>query len=159
VVSQSVLKQPPILPGWMGAPDPFDFDARSVFFAPDARRFTQSTMSYVSMAGLSVSIEQLLSLGENRIEAHARQLGAMLVDGSREYGWEPFHDIHAVAASPHVISLGHPQERAAEAVEKLRAQKIICSARGERIRVSLAPYNDASDVMQFIQALAGFHSA
>src|SRR5262250_2354212 len=119
-VSESLLKQPPILPGWMGAPDPFDFDAKSVSFAPDARRFTQSTMSYVSMAGLSVSIEHLLSLGENRIEAHARQLAAMLVDGAREYGWEPFHDVHAVDASPHIISLGHHRKRASETVEKLR---------------------------------------
>ena len=158
-VSESLLKQPPILPGWMGAPDPFDFGAKSVSFAPDARRFTQSTMSYVSMAGLSVSIEHLLSLGENRIEAHARQLAAMLVDGVREYGWEPFHDVHAVAASPHIISLGHRRKHASETVEKLRAQRIICSARGERIRVSLAPYNDGSEVMKFIQALAGFHSA
>ena len=158
-VSESLLKQLPILPGWMGAPDPFDFEAKSVFFASDARRFTQSTMSYVSMAGLTVSIEQLLSLGENRIEAHARQLAAMLVDGAREYGWEPFHDVQAVAASPHIISLGHRRKHPLETVQKLRDQKIICSARCGRIRVSLAPYNDASDVMKFIQALAGFHAA
>src|SRR6201984_3621940 len=50
VVSESLLKQLPILPGWMGAPDPFDLDAKSVSFASDARRFTQSTMSYVSFA-------------------------------------------------------------------------------------------------------------
>src|SRR2546429_4914104 len=68
-------------------------------------------MSYVSFAGLTVSIEQLLSLGEYRIEAHARQLAAMLVDGAREYGWEPFHDVHGVAASPHIISLGHGRKR------------------------------------------------
>jgi len=158
-ISESLLKQPPMLPGWMGAPDPFDFDAKSVSFAPHARRFTQSTMSYVSMAGLSVSIEHLLSLGENQIEVHARQLAAMLVDGVREYGWEPFHDVHAVAASPHIISLGHRRKHASETVEKLRAERIICSARGERIRVSLAPYNDASDVMKFIRVLAGFRSA
>jgi selenocysteine lyase/cysteine desulfurase len=113
----------------------------------------------MQIAGLTASIEQLLSLGENRIEAHARQLAAMQVDGAREYGWEPFHDVHAVAASPHIISLGHRLKRASETVEKLRAQRIICSARAERIRVSLAPYNDGSDVMKFIQALAGFHSA
>jgi cysteine desulfurase / selenocysteine lyase len=158
-VSESLLKQLPILPGWMGAPDPFDFEAKSVSFASDARRFTQSTMSYVSMAGLTVSIEQLLPLGENRIEAHARQLAAMLVDGAREYGWEPFHDVHAVAASPHIISLGHRRKHALETVQKLRDQRIICSARCGRIRVSLAPYSDASDVMKFIQALAGFHAA
>ena len=159
VVSESLLKQIPILPGWMGATEPFDFDAKSVSFASDARRFTQSTMSYVSIAGLTVSIEQLLALGENRIEEHARQLAGMLVDGAYEYGWEPFHDVHDVAASPHIISLGHSRKRARETVEKLRDQRIICSARGERIRVSLAPYNDASDVMKFIRVLAGFHSA
>ena len=157
--SESLLKQLPILPGWMGASDPFDFDAKSVSFASDARRFTQSTMSYVSITGLTVSIEQLLSLGENRIEEHARQLAALLVDGAREYGWEPFHDVHAVAASPHIISLAHSRQSARETVEKLRNQRIICSARGERIRVSLAPYNDAGDVMKLLQALAGFHSA
>jgi selenocysteine lyase/cysteine desulfurase len=157
-VSESFLKELPILPGWIGAANPFDFDAKSVSFASDARRFTQSTMSYVSIAGLTVSIEQLLSLGENRVEEHARQLAAMLVDGAREYGWEPFHDVHNVAASPHIISLGHSRRRAQETVEKLRDQRIICSARGERIRVSLAPYNDAGDVMKLVQALAGFHS-
>jgi selenocysteine lyase/cysteine desulfurase len=143
----------------MGASDPFDFDAKSLSFASDARRFTQSSMSYVSIAGLTISIEQLLSLGENRIEAHARQLAAMLVDGAREYGWEPFHDVHGVPASPHIISLAHSRQSARETVEKLRDQRIICSARGERIRVSLAPYNDAGDVMKLLQALAGFHSA
>jgi selenocysteine lyase/cysteine desulfurase len=158
-VSESLLKQLPILPGWMGASDPFDFDAKSLSFASDARRFTQSTMPYVSMAGLIISIEQLLSLGENRIEAHARQLAVLLVDGAREYGWEPFHDVHGVATSPHIVSLAHSRKRARETVEKLRDQRIICSARGERIRVSLAPYNDAGDVMKLLQAFAGFHSA
>jgi selenocysteine lyase/cysteine desulfurase len=158
-VSESLVKQLPILPGWMGAADPFDFDAKSLSFASEARRFTQSTMSYVSFAGLTVSIEQLLPLGENRIEAHARQLAVMLVDGAREYGWEPFHDVHGVMASPHIISLGHRRISARQTVEKLRGQRIICSARGERIRVSLAPYNDASDVMKLFQAFAGLHSA
>jgi selenocysteine lyase/cysteine desulfurase len=116
-------------------------------------------MSYVSIAGLTVSIEQLLSLGEKRIEMHARDLAVMLIDGAREYGWEPFHDIHGVTASRHIISLGHKRIRARESVEKLREQRIICSARGDRIRVSLAPYNDASDVMKLLQALAGFHSS
>jgi len=158
-LSEFLLKQFPILPGWMGAADPFDFDAKSLSFASDARRFTQSTMSYVSIAGLTVSIEQLVSLGETRIEAHARQLAAMLVDGAREYGWKPFHDVHAVHASPHIISLAHSRQSARETVEELRNQRIVCSARGERIRVSLAPYNDAGDVMKLLQALAGFHSA
>src|SRR2546427_4950222 len=68
----NLLEESPSLPVWMGATDPFGFDATSVSLANDARRYTQSTMSYVSMVGLVVAIEQLLSLGEARIEAHAR---------------------------------------------------------------------------------------
>jgi cysteine desulfurase/selenocysteine lyase len=157
VVSESLLERLPILPGWMSAPDPFDFDAKSVSFAPDARRFTQSTMSYVSIAGLTVSIEQLLSLGEDHIEAHARQLAAILIDGAHECGWEPFRDVNGVGASPHIISLGHSRKGAQEAVARLRDQKIICSARGGRLRVSLAPYNNSGDVKELVQFLTGFH--
>ena len=78
VMSPLLLEQIPPLPGWMGASDPFGFDATSVSLANDARRYTQSTMSYATMAGLVVAVEQLLSLGEARIEAHARSLAAML---------------------------------------------------------------------------------
>ena len=113
---------------------------------PDARRFTQSTMSYVSIAGLTVSIEQLLSLGRTELKRMHVNC-AMLVVVAREYGWEPFHDVDGVAASPHIMLLGHSRTRARETVERLRNQRIICSARGERIRVFLAPYNDASDVV------------
>ena len=80
----------------------------------------------------------------------------MLVDGAREYGWKPFHDVYGVPASPHIISLAHSRQSARQTVEKLRDQRIICSARGERIRESLAAYNDAGDVIKLIQALSGF---
>ena len=59
-----LLEQIHPLPGWMGAADPFGFDATTLSLANDARRYTQSTMSYVSMAGLVVAIEELLFGGE-----------------------------------------------------------------------------------------------
>jgi selenocysteine lyase/cysteine desulfurase len=68
VMSPLLLEQIPPLPGWMGAPDPFAFDARSIQLADDARRYTQSTMSYVSVAGLTVSLDQLLSLGVDQMD-------------------------------------------------------------------------------------------
>ena len=79
-VSPRLLEGIPPLPGWMGAPEPFGFDALSVLVAPDARRFTQSTMSYVSMAGLTVALDQLLALGVARIDAHAQTLAALLIE-------------------------------------------------------------------------------
>jgi len=87
IMSPLLLEQIPPLPGWMGASDPFRFDATSLSLASDARRYTQSTMSYASITGLVVAVEQLLSLGEARIEAHARSLAGMLIsDASNAFG-------------------------------------------------------------------------
>jgi cysteine desulfurase/selenocysteine lyase len=154
IISPLLLERIPPLPGWMGAPDPFEFDATSVSLANDARRYTQSTMSYASMVGLTVAVEQLLSLGQARIEAHARTLAAMLVSDASKYGWKPFRSLGDPAASPHIISLGHPRESVQAVVKSLRGLNIVCGIRGGRIRISLAPYNDASDVNTLIEAFA-----
>ena len=154
IMSPLLLEQIPPLPGWMGASNPFQFDATSVSLANDARRYTQSTMSYVSMAGLVVAVEQLSSLGEARIEAHALSLAAKLASDAGKYGWQPFRSVGDLAGSPHIISLGHPRERVHATVERLRCQNIVCGTRGGRIRISLAPYNNASDVDTLVEALA-----
>jgi cysteine desulfurase/selenocysteine lyase len=159
VMSPLLLEQIPPLPGWMGAPDPFAFDARSIQLADDARRYTQSTMSYVSVAGLTVSLDQLLSLGVHQIEEHARQLASILVDGSAGYGWKPFRPLGEPAASSHIISLAHSSNSIEEAAAALRSRNIVCSTRGGRIRISLAPYNDESDVDTVIEAFASVHAA
>jgi len=101
-----------------------------------------------------VAVDQLLSAGEGPIEAHARSLAALLVSGASKYGWQPFRRVGDPAASPHIISLGCPRESAQAIVEELRSHNIVCGTRGGRIRISLAPYNDASDVTTLIEALA-----
>jgi cysteine desulfurase / selenocysteine lyase len=155
IMSPLLLEQIPPLPGWMGATEPFGFDATSLSLANDARRYTQSTMSYVCMAGLVTAIEQLLSLDETRIEAHARSLAATLVSEAAKYGWQPFRSVGDPAGSLHIISLGRPRKSVQAMVERLRSHNIVCSTRGGRIRISLAPYNDESDVNALIEAFAG----
>ena len=155
IMSPLLLEQIPPLPGWMGAREPFGFDATSLSLATDARRYTQSTMSYVCMAGLVAAIEQLLSLDETRIEAHARSLAATLVSEAAKFGWQPFRSVGDPAGSPHIISLGRPRESVQAMVERLRSHNIVCSTRGGRIRISLAPYNDESDVNTLLEAFAG----
>jgi selenocysteine lyase/cysteine desulfurase len=102
---------------------------------------------------LVVAVEQLLSLGEARIEAHARSLAAMLVSDAGKYGWQPFRNVGDPAGSPHIISLDQPRESAQGIVERLRIHNIVCGTRGGRIRISLAPYNDASDVHTLVEHL------
>src|SRR5213076_903013 len=133
IMSPLLLEQIPPSTGWMGAEVPFGFDATSVSLANDARRYTQSTMSYASIAGLVVAVEQLLSVDEARIEAHARSLAAMLVRDASKYGWQPFRSLEDPAGSPHIISLDRPCKSVQAIVEGLRSHNIVCGTRGGRI--------------------------
>ncbi|MCX6373590.1 MAG: aminotransferase class V-fold PLP-dependent enzyme [Actinobacteria bacterium] len=153
-VSPSLLEQDPPLPGWFGTNGPFEFEATSLPFAADARRFTQSTMSYISMAGLATALDQLMPLGEGRLEAHSRRLSGRLIKGARALGWTPFRALEDASASPHIVSLTNSEAGAERAVDALRRNRIVCGVRNGRIRISLAPYNNSIDVDALIDVLA-----
>jgi cysteine desulfurase / selenocysteine lyase len=153
VMSPKFLDQCPPSPGWMGAPDPFDFQATKLPLADDARRYTQSTMSYISLRGLTVAISDLLSLGMNMIETHAVALARLLVENLEGSGWTPFRAIEDKAATGHIVSLSYNGGGIESAIVALRSQKIVCSSRNGRIRISLAHFNDESDVHALIQVL------
>lgn len=149
-----VIAQTPPLPGWMGASSPFAFDATRMLLADGARRFTQSTMSYVSVVGLTTAMDQLLTTGLDSIEQHAEQLRDLLLEAVQDRGWQPFHQGGGPAPAPHIVSLGHPSRPCAEVPEQLLGDGIVCSGRGNRIRISVAPYNDREDITTLAAALA-----
>lgn len=153
-LSPRLFEQAPPLPGWMGAANPFDFDATTLRFAADARRFTQSTMSYISMAGLTTALDHLFSLSESELEAHSRRLSHGLIKRASAHGWMPFRGLEDASASPHIVTLAHPECRVEDALDALRGNRIICGARNGRIRVSLASYNNSVDTDALIDVLA-----
>jgi len=152
-MSPRLLENAPPMTGWMGAAEPFSFDATSLLLANDARRYTQSTMSYVSIACLTVAIEQLLALGKQNIEAHADKLAKLLTGEAARLGWLPYRSPGDSAACSHIVSLSHPDKPVEETINALAKRNIVCSSRGGRIRVSIAPYNDENDIDMLIQAL------
>jgi selenocysteine lyase/cysteine desulfurase len=153
-IEPSILERTPPLPGWMGAPDPFEFDATRMLFADDARRYTQSTMSYVSVVGLTAALDQLLALDVVAVEDHTEQLAHLLVGAVGSRGWRPFRELDDPAASPHIISLACPGDDAVGILARLRDTAIVCSYRRGRVRVSLAGYNNESDIDALVNALA-----
>ncbi len=152
-LAPDVIEQIPPLPGWMGAHSPFAFDATRISLAEDARRFTQSTMSYLSVAGLTVAIDQLLAVGLDRVEQHAARLRDVLLDEVEKLGWLPFRHRADPASSPHIVSLERPGTESADVLTRLRRAGIVCSLRGDRVRVSLSPYNDEDDIAALAAAL------
>jgi selenocysteine lyase/cysteine desulfurase len=153
-VSPRLFEQDPPLAGWFGTDSPFCFDATSSHFAADARRFTQSTMSYISMAGLATSLDHLMPVGESRLEAHSRRLAGRLIDGALAHGWTPFRALEDPSASPHIVSLANAEVGVQGAVDALRRDRVVCGVRNGRIRVSLAPYNNSADIDALIEALS-----
>lgn len=145
-VSSKLLELTPPLPGWMGTPQPFHFDAKTLAFADSAHRFTQSTMSYVSMVGLTTSLESLLSIGQSELESHSRSLALRLIEGVRPHGWLPFRELDDLSASPHMVAIAHPTLSVEPAMDALRKRKVVCGVRNGRLRFSLAHYNSSDDV-------------
>lgn len=152
-VAESLLDRPPPLPGWMGTPEPFAFDATRLLLADGGRRYTQSTMSYVSVAGLTEALGELLAVEMDAITDHAGTLARRLVDGLESSGWQPFRDPADPGAADHIVSIARPDADATTSSPDLAAAGIVCSSRGGRIRVSLAHYNDYSDVDGLVTAL------
>ncbi|MCJ8325091.1 MAG: aminotransferase class V-fold PLP-dependent enzyme [Rhizobiales bacterium] len=153
VVAPALIKQTPPAPGWMGAPDPFDMQATKLPLADDARRFTQSTMSYISMAGLTVALGELLSMGAVNIEAHAQSLAKLLDEELKNTGWTPFRSIDDKAASAHIITLGNPTGNVENTLMTMRNANIVCGSRNRRIRVSIAHFNDETDIQALVKIL------
>ena len=152
-MSPKLLERLPPLTGWMGAPDPFDFDATSLAMAADARRYTQSTMSYASVACLAAALQELAGLGAGQIALHAAGLARLLVERVGGRGWVPFRSPGDANGCAHIVALSHPKASAEETQSALANRGIVCSARGGRIRVSIAPYNDESDIDAIAEAL------
>jgi selenocysteine lyase/cysteine desulfurase len=153
VVAPEFLKQTPPAPGWMGAPDPFDMQATKLPLANDARRFTQSTMSYISMSGLTVALGELLAMSAEKIEAHAQSLARLLDEELKGTGWTPFRSIEDRAASAHIVALQNTSVEAEYTLKTIRDANIVCSSRNGRIRVSIAHFNDESDVLALVKIL------
>ncbi len=144
----------PRLVGWKGTADPFDFDAQTLRLSGAARRFELSTMSYASAVGLETSIRFLSSPGFDRIEEHARQLAAQLIEQVRPLAWRPFRPLTDPAASPHIVSLRHADHDPVLIAARLAAKHgIICGARSGGLRISLHAFNSGADVEHLVAAL------
>ena len=106
------------------------------------------------MIGLTTALDQLLALGESRLEEHSRSLSNMLIEGVGANGWKPFRAIEDSSASPHIVALNHPEHSVEKTMDALGSNRIICGNRNGRIRISLAPYNNSDDINALIDVLA-----
>ena len=152
-ISDDMLQKKPFTVGWMSAPNPFQMNSTECTFEFDARSYTQSTMSYISIVGLQTSLREILRLGPDRIEKHSNSLANLLLDEISKTKWNPILNQIEACNSNHIVSIESATEPLDGTLEKLKENGLICSSRGGKIRVSLAHYNDESDIANLIEHL------
>lgn len=147
----------PALVGWRSTPDPYELDARTLRYAESARRLEFSTMSYTAGQALGGSIEYVLDLGVERIEAHDRALADRLIAGLDALGAVV---LTPRAASGHAgtVSARYPGRDGEEVAMALNAAGVIVSPRFGASRFSTHAFNDSRDVDRALEVLAGILS-
>jgi selenocysteine lyase/cysteine desulfurase len=109
--------------------------------------------AFPSIYVLRRSVEFLLEVGVDRIDAELRPLVTALRQGIEELGFDLLTPPDPVYASA-IVSFSHPDcERIAAALEQ---RNVIVWAGNGRVRASIHLYNDRSDIERYLQELAAY---
>lgn len=144
----------PLVAGWFGTQDPFDFDRSELRFRSDARRFETGThtlpQAWTASGGLSI-IEEV---GVENIRARNQELTRGLIERSDALGLEllsPREDDRRGG----LVRLRIPGGRAgAERVlHELFARDVVLDSRGDALRISPHFFNDESDLDRCFEQL------
>lgn len=140
--------------GWYSISDlfsPYRFERYTL--KPGAEWLSCGMPAFPSIYVLRRSIEFLLEIGVDRIEADLRPLVSLLRNGIRELGYDLITPSEASSASG-IVSFASPDYmRLAEALEK---RDVVVWAGDGRVRASVHLYNDQSDIDRCLQALAEY---
>ena len=146
ILSDKFLEFDPLATGWMSDPEPFSMNTQKLTFSQSASKYTQSTISYMTVKGLESSFEKILNLTPEAISNHAQTMVGILFKSIEKSGWIPFRPINDYESSPHIITIAKKNAETAHVYEKLRDKGIITSLRNGRIRISIAHYNSENDL-------------
>jgi len=117
---------------------------------PDAARFDMGERSnFITLPMMIASLELLLEIGVDRIQANSDHINRAITEGAAKYGFHAPED-----RAPHLMGLRRPDAVSLAHNKLLAARKIFVSVRGDSYRVSPHIYNDQGDVDQFLDGLA-----
>jgi selenocysteine lyase/cysteine desulfurase len=139
----------PVDVGWFSHADPFEFDIRSFRYADDAMRFLGGTPNMPPAIIATHSIERLLDVGLERIEAHNQALLDRLIDALPPGTLVSPADAARRGGSA-VVHLGDRQD---DFVARLRSGGVRFDVRREGVRLSPHLYNTGDDIDRVLRCL------
>jgi kynureninase len=145
----------PLVVGWFGTIDPFNFDRSALHLRDDARRFETGTYSlpqaWTAAGGMSI----LREVGVEAIRARSRVLTRAVVDRADDSGMEllsPRDD----ARRGGVVRLRVPggREEAERVLHALFDRDVVLDQRGDALRISPHFFNNESDIDRCFEELS-----
>ena len=146
-LSNELLRKDPPTIGWFSNENPFDMEATKLNLSKTAAKYTQSTISYISVVGLKTAIQQLLDIKISSIMKHSDKLAKILFSMLEESDWKSFRPTTSNEFSSHIISLTHPCANTVKSTfDQLSKKGFIFGIRNGRLRISISHYNNSTDI-------------
>ena len=147
LLSNELLRKDPPTIGWFSNENPFDMEATKLNLSKTAAKYTQSTISYISVVGLKTAIQQLLDIKISSIMKHSDKLAKILFSMLEESDWKSFRPTTSNEFSSHIISLTHPcADTVKSTFEQLSKKGLVFGIRNGRLRISISHYNNSTDI-------------
>jgi selenocysteine lyase/cysteine desulfurase len=140
--------------GWHSVAHPWDFSALDFTLQPHAGRWESGSLNLGGIVALAESVQLLLDLGLDQVRARVLELTDHLCERAASLGLEVFSSRRAEDRSG-IVSLLLPGADPREAVKRCRAEGIIVTVRGGRLRVSPHCYNTPGEIDRLLDVLRG----
>ncbi|MGE0440370.1 MAG: aminotransferase class V-fold PLP-dependent enzyme [Gemmatimonadales bacterium] len=141
----------PLTTGWFGRQQPFAFDPATLDWAASASRFDTGTPPLINAAIARAGIALIADVGVGPIRDRILTLSAHASERARTAGLAVVSPPPERRSATTAIDVG---ERAADLEARLRAERIIVSARGNVVRVAPHFFTTEAEVDAAIDALA-----
>lgn len=146
----------PPLTGWFGRTNPFEFDPRHLDYPEHARRFETGTPSIPSAYGAVAGLKMVHQVDAHRVRDHIGGLTGQLQQRLLDAGERLRSPLDDARRGP-LVALADRDPDALAAF--LAGRRIVCSARGDVLRMSLHYYNVESDLDAVVAAIAEYRAS
>ena len=149
-----IEKVQPLVVGWFGTVDPFDFDRSGLRLREDARRFETGTYALPQAFTAAGGLEIILEAGVENIRARNQELTRGLIERADEAGLDVLSPRDDDRRSGLVrIRVPGGRAEAERVLHELFARDVVLDSRGDALRISPHFFNDESDLDRCFEEL------
>ena len=144
----------PLVVGWFGTKNPFDFDRSALNLRDDARRFETGTYALPQAFTAAGGLEIILEVGVENIRARSQELTKGLIERVDDAGIELLSPRTDGRRSGLVrIRIPGGRTEAERVLHELFARDVVLDSRDDALRISPHFFNDESDLDRCIEEL------